>query len=296
MKERSMSCFISGKIKHKRWKGDIEVKSYIKELWKQMQKDDISNLSAQCAYYFLFSLFPFLLFVMSLLGFLPFSTDEVLALIHDYVPESVLAGMEENLRNILDVKRGGTLSLGLVISLIMASAAMNSIVLAVNKAYGLPERKSFIHSRFIAILLTLGMLLVVCSALLLSVFGHCIGDFMHTYLRISMDAIQLWNVLRWVVNFVILFVVFTAIYYVAPNTCLTCKDVIPGSLIAAAGWQLASLGFSYYVSNWGNYNATYGSLGGVIVLMTWFYLSAFVIILGGEVNALSYLFRHKDKA
>lgn len=269
---------------------------FFKELWKQIMQNDTFHLAAQCAYYFLFSLFPFLLFIVSILGFLPFSSKDILELIHEYMPDSVVAGLEEHLRNVLDVKRGGTLSLGLLVSLFMSSAAMNSIVLAVNKSYGLPARKSFIHSRVLAILLTLGMLIVVCSALLLSVFGHFIGDLLVTYLQFPMETIQLWNVSRWIVNFVILFFVFIAIYYIAPNTCLTCKDVIPGALLAAVGWQITSIGFSFYINHWGNYNATYGSLGGVIVLMTWFYLSALVIIVGGEVNAISYLLRHKGKA
>ena len=150
--------------------------SYLKLLWNQFEKHDATGLAAQCAYYFLLSLFPFLLFIMSLLGYLPFSSDDVMGLIKEYIPGAVAGWMEETLSNLLDVKRGGTLSFGLILALVSASAAMNAIVIAVNKAYGLPERKSFIHSRFLAVMLTLGMLIVIVSALLLSVFGHWIGD------------------------------------------------------------------------------------------------------------------------
>ncbi|MCZ8521092.1 MULTISPECIES: YihY/virulence factor BrkB family protein [Paenibacillus] len=267
--------------------------SFLKELWRQIETDDALGLSAQCAYYFLLSLFPFLLFLMSLLGFMPVTSQDVLSLIKEYIPSGAASGMEAQLREVLDTKRGVTLSFGLLFSLVTASAAMDAIVLAVNKAYGLAARKSYIRSRLLAVALTAAMLVVVCSALLLSVFGHVIGDWMTAHTVISLGHIELWNVLRWVINFAILLLVFTGIYYVAPNTCLHCKDVIPGALIAAAGWQLTSLGFSYYVSNWGNYSSTYGSLGGVIVLMTWFYLSAFIIIVGGEINAMAYLFKKR---
>jgi membrane protein len=168
-------------------------------------------------------------------------------------------------------------------------------VLAVNKAYGLPDRKSFIHSRILAILLTMAMLVVIVSALVLSVFGHFIGDWMHDKLHVPWDKIQVWNVVRWIINLSIAFVVFLGVYFIAPNTCLTCKEVVPGAIVASCGWQLVSLGFSYYVDNWGNYSATYGSLGGVIVLLTWFYICAFIIILGGEVNAISYIWK-KNRA
>lgn len=271
----------------------MKVRVLLRELWKQMEQDDVLSLAAQCAYYFLFSLFPFIIFIMSLLGYLPIAAQDVLLLIKEYIPEGAAAGIDYHLNNVLETKRGGALSFGLIIALVTASAAMNSIVLAVNKAYGLPPRKSFIQSRILAIALTAGMLMVVASALLLSVFGQLIGDWMYAHLHLPWNQIQLWNVLRWVINFVILFLVLTAVYYIAPNTCLTCKDVLPGAIMAAVGWQLASWGFSYYVNHFGNYSATYGSLGGVIVLLSWFYISALLIIAGGELNALTYLFKKR---
>ncbi|MGO4269947.1 YihY/virulence factor BrkB family protein [Paenibacillus sp. TAF58] len=263
--------------------------SYLKLLWNQFEKHDATGLAAQCAYYFLLSLFPFLLFILSLLGYLPFSSNDVIGLIKEYIPGAVAGWLEETLSSLLDVKRGGALSFGLILALVSASAAMNAIVIAVNKAYGLPERKSFIHSRFLAVMLTLGMLIVIGSALLLSVFGHWIGDWTLAHIPISTKHVALWNNLRWIVNFIIVFVVFIGIYYIAPNTCLTCKSVLPGAIFAAVGWQLTSFGFSFYVNNFTNYSATYGSVGGIIVLMTWFYISALILIIGGEINAIRHV-------
>ncbi|MDD9270948.1 YihY/virulence factor BrkB family protein [Paenibacillus sp. GCM10023248] len=264
-------------------------KSNLKLLWQQFQKHDATGLAAQCAYYFLLSLFPFLLFILSLLAYLPFSSNDVVLLIKEYIPGAVSSWLEETLSSLLDVKRGGTLSFGLILALVSASAAMNAIVIAVNKAYGLPERKSFIHSRFLAVMLTLGMLIVIASALVLSVFGHWIGDWVQAHVHTASTMVNLWNKIRWVVNFIILFIVFTGIYYIAPNTCLTCKSVLPGALFASLGWQGTSFGFSFYVNNFTNYSATYGSVGGIIVLMTWFYISALLIIIGGEINALRHV-------
>ncbi|WP_134701716.1 YihY/virulence factor BrkB family protein [Ammoniphilus sp. YIM 78166] len=267
----------------------------LKELWIQFDRDDLLGLSAQCAYYFLLSLFPFLLFSLSLLGYLPITSEQVMDVVSAYIPEGVSMGMEEHLRSILDIKRGGTLSFGIIFSLFTASGAMDAIVKAVNKAYGLPDRKSFIHSRLLSIVLTVSMLLVVISALVLSVFGYSIGEWMHARLHISKETINLWHILRWTINFVIVTTVFIGIYFFAPNTCINCKDVIPGAVIAALGWQITSLGFSYYVNNWGNYSATYGSLGGVIVLMLWFYLCALNILIGGEINAINYAYKERRR-
>ncbi|PZE22913.1 YihY/virulence factor BrkB family protein [Paenibacillus xerothermodurans] len=262
---------------------------FLKELIKQLKKDDALGLSAQCAYYFLFSLFPFLMFLMSLLGYLPISAWDVLQLVKAYVPQGVPLGMEENLHYVLDAKRGGALSFGLFASLLTASAAMDAIILAVNKAYGLPARESFIHSRLLAVALTVGMLVVFFSALLLSVFSHTIGAWMHEALNIPMDRVHWWDAFSWLLNMIILFLVFLAIYFIAPNACLTCKDVLPGAVTATLGWHIASTGFSYYIEHWNYYNVLYGSLGGVMVLLTWFYVCAFLIILGGEINAIAYL-------
>ncbi|MEW9668680.1 YihY/virulence factor BrkB family protein [Ammoniphilus sp. 3BR4] len=267
----------------------------LKELYVQFDKDDLFGLSAQCAYYFLLSVFPFLIFTLSLLAFLPINSEQVMQVIHEYIPQGVSRGVEDHLRSIIDVKRKGTLSFGILFSLFTASAAMDAIVKAVNKAYGLPDRKSFIHSRLLSMILTVGMLLVVISALVLSVFGHSIGDWMHAKLAIPEQKINLWHILRWIINFIIVTVVFIGIYYFAPNTCLTCKEVLPGAVLAAIGWQVSSLAFSYYVNNWGNYSATYGSLGGVIVLLLWFYLCALIILIGGEINALTYGYRERKR-
>ncbi|TVY10521.1 YihY/virulence factor BrkB family protein [Paenibacillus cremeus] len=271
------------------------VRKFIKALSDQIAKDDAFGLAAQCAYYFLLSLFPFLIFIVSLLGFMPFSSDELIEFSKQYIPRGVAVGLESQLREIVDIKRSASLSFGLLFSLFTASAAMNAIVNAVNRAYGLPDRKSYIHSRLLAILLTLGMLIVVASALLLSVFSHSIGDWLAAHTFVPIDKIKLWNVLSWIINFAILFCVFLGLYFIAPNTCLRCKEVLPGAILASIGWQVTSLGFSYYVNHWGNYNATYGSLGGVIVLLTWFYLCAFIIIVCGEINAMSYLLKNRKE-
>ncbi|NEW07943.1 YihY/virulence factor BrkB family protein [Paenibacillus sp. SYP-B3998] len=269
--------------------------SYLKALWNQFLRHDALGLAAQCAYYFLLSLFPFLIFIMSLLGYLPFTSDDVIVLIKEYMPGAVAGWLEETLVSLISVKRGGTLSFGLVLSLVSASAAMNAIVLAVNKAYGLPDRKSFIHSHLLAVMLTIGMLIVIVSALLLSVFGQWIGVWLHAHVHLPAAQVDVWNNFRWIINFIIVFIVFIGIYYIAPNTCLSCKSVLPGALFAGIGWQGTSLGFSYYVNHFTNYSATYGSLGGIIVLMTWLYISALIIIVGGEINAMGHVRRQLKK-
>src|SRR5690606_38463756 len=136
------------------------------------------------------------------------------------------------------------------------------------------------------ILFTIAMIFVIVVALVLPVFGKQIGFFLFSYFGLSGPFLDIWNTLRWLVSSIILFIVFTGLYWIAPNKKLTCVSVIPGAIFATVGWILTSLAFSFYVSNFGNFSATYGSIGAVIVLMIWFYLSGIIIILGGEINAV----------
>jgi len=99
------------------------------------------------------------------------------------------------------------------------------------------------------------------------------------------------NIVRWVVAIIVMAAVLAGLYRVAPNKHYPFKHVIPGAIFATVVWQLISLGFSFYVSNFGNYSATYGSIGGVIVLMLWLFLTGLALVLGGEINAIY----HRDK-
>jgi membrane protein len=141
-------------------------------------------------------------------------------------------------------------------------------------------------ARGVSILLTLAMVFVIIVALLLPVFGKEIGLFIFSSYGLSAEFLTIWNAIRWGVSFAILFFVFSCLYFAAPNIRLKISDVLAGSLFATVGWISVSFLFSYYVSNFGNYSAMYGSLGGIIVLLIWFYLTGLMIILGGEINAI----------
>jgi membrane protein len=130
------------------------------------------------------------------------------------------------------------------------------------------------------------MMIVFIIALLLPVFGKQIGAFLFAEFGFSDKFFRIWGVIRWVLSSVVLFFIFTILYWIAPNIKLKCLTVIPGALFATVGWIVVSVGFSYYVSNFGNFSYTYGSIGGIIVLMIWFYLTGHIIILGAEINAM----------
>ncbi|WLR51230.1 YihY/virulence factor BrkB family protein [Bacillus tianshenii] len=264
----------------------LSPKTFMKELVYRFQHDEVAGLAAQLAYFFLLSLFPFLIFLVTLFGYLPLQAEDFLNVIRQYAPGETMELIESTLGNVLDDQRTGLLSFGIIATIWSASNGINAIMRAFNRAYDIDEERSFIITRMIAIVLTLAMIFVIIVSLLLPVFGKAIGLFVFSHFGLSTTFLTIWNALRFILSFVIMVVVFAALYYIAPSRKLSITEVWFGALFATIGWQLVSLGFSYYVDSFGNYSATYGSLGGIIVLMIWFYLSAIIIILGGEINAI----------
>ena len=269
--------------------------SFLKELFHRTKNDDVAGLSAQLSYFFLLSLFPFLIFMITLVGYLPISQEDVLDTIRGFAPSGTLEMIEDTLEQILNKRNGGLLSFGIIATIWSASNGINAIVKAFNKAYDVEETRSFLVARGMAIVLTIAMVFVILVALLLPVFGREIGLFIFSNFGFSEEFLTIWNTLRWVLSGIILFVVFSALYFAAPNKRLHIKDGLPGAFAATIGWIVVSLAFSYYVGNFANYSATYGSIGGIIVLMIWFYLSGMITIIGGELNAILYQRKHAAK-
>jgi membrane protein len=258
--------------------------SFFRQMWHRIQEDDVPALAAQLAYFFLLSLFPLLIFLVTLVPYLPITEVDILGFFDDYAPGDSMDLIKNSLEDIMK-KDGKLLSFGLIATIWSASNGINAIVRAFNRAYRVEETRSFLVSRGMSILLTFAMIFVFLVALILPVFGKEIGSWLFANFGLKEEFLSVWNMFRWLISILILFIVFLGLYWIAPNKKLTCISGLPGSIFATGGWVLVSLGFSYYVSNFASYTATYGSIGAIIVLMIWLYLSAYIIIIGGEINA-----------
>lgn len=256
-------------------------------LWKRIVEDDVLGLAAQLAYFFLLSLFPLLIFLVTLFPYLPITQVEMLGVIADFAPGQTMVFIESNLNEIMSHQNGTLLSFGIIATVWSASNGLNAIIRALNKAYEVKESRSFFVARGMSIVFTFAMIIVFIIALLLPVFGKQIGLFLFAKFGLSSQFLAFWNMIRWLLSAIIIFIVFLVLYWIAPNKKFKCIDATPGAIFSTVSWLVVSSGFSYYVSNFGNYSAMYGSIGAVIVLMIWFYLSGIIIILGGEINALS---------
>lgn len=257
-----------------------------KHLYERIMDADVFGLSAQLAYFFLLALFPFLLFLITLLGYLPIEETVFMDFIETYAPAEIMQMIQSNLTQIVQAQNGGLLSIGILGTLWSASNGVNAITKALNRAYEVEEDRVYIVSRLIAIGLTIAMVGVISIALILPIFGKMIGVYIFSLIDLSENFLELWNALRWIISSAAFFVVLLVLYKLAPNFKVPFKHAIWGAIFATIGWQLVSLAFSYYVNALGNFSATYGSLGTVIILMFWFYISGIIIITGGVINAV----------
>ena len=259
---------------------------FSKKLIKEVKEDRVTGMAAEQAYYYLLALFPLLILLLSILPYLNIDTQTALDTLKTFMPSETMKTIEENIIKILNERNGGLLTFGILGTIWSASNGMNAFIHSMNIAYDVEETRSFIKARLISILLTLGLVFAFIVMLVLPVFGKVLIDLMEQVVSLPEETQSLFSILRWVIAVAVISSVLAFLYRFAPNKTFPFKHVIPGAITATILWFVISIGFSFYVSNFANYSSTYGSLGGVIVLMLWLYLTGLILMLGGEINAI----------
>ncbi|MFC4075355.1 YihY/virulence factor BrkB family protein [Salinithrix halophila] len=257
----------------------------MKNVYRSVMDDGVIDLAAALAYYFLLSIFPLLIFIVSLLPYFSIDPDEAIRFVKEMVPRTAAESIDEPIREILSQRKGGLLSFSLLATLWIASNGVSAMIRMLNIAYQVEESRNIIRARLLSLALTVGIVLVFAVMLTLQVFGKLLFGYLDSALPLSVGTELLFGPLRWAAAVVVTVLVLIAIYQIAPNMRLPLREVVGGAIAATLGWHLISLGFSYYVNHFNNYSGTYGSLGGIIVLMVWFYLTALILIMGGVINA-----------
>lgn len=256
-------------------------------LGTRISDDRITTLAAALAYYFFFALFPFLLFLLSLVTMLPGVggiEDWLLEQAAQVVPDTAFGMLETTIRGILAQPRGGLLSLGAGLALWSSSAALASLADALNVAYGVEETRAWWRLRLKALGLTIALSFFMIVAFVLAVGSAPLASWVAGFLG-PVGGVAL-LVVNWVVVIAAVTLVIATIYDACPNVELPWRWFSPGSVLFTFGFGMTSLAFSTYVSRFGSYDRTYGSLGAVIILLLWMYLLALFVLLGGELNAL----------
>lgn len=260
--------------------------SMAKDLAGEIKKDHATTLAAAQAYYYLLAIVPLLILLLSILPYLQIDPQRAVDFIGTILPGEMATTFQDTIVSVVTTPRGGLLTFGILGTLWSASNALTAFIEAINQAYDVEETRSFIKLKLTAIVLTLFMLVAVIVALILPIFGGAIINMVTQFLNLPPETEILFQVLRWVISVVVMSIVLAFLYKFAPNKSFPFKEVLIGAVIATVLWQVVSLGFSFYVSNFSSYSSTYGSLGGLIVLMLWFFLTGLILVIGGEINAM----------
>ena len=264
---------------------------------KKISEDELSTRSASLSYYFLLALFPMFLFLVSLVG--------VFAGPGTQLRESIVSGLgqlapgsaSELVHNVVNQtfksSSGIKLAAGILGALWAASGGMSAVVVSLNVIYGVSETRPWWKQKLTIVGSTVALAGLIIVALVLVLYGGKIGQVIATHIGLGNVFRIAWKVLQWPSSFAAMFLSFSIVYYFAPN--LEERKwywVTPGAVAGVALWLIASLGFRMYLRFFNSYSATYGSLGAVIILMLWLYMSGFAILIGGEVN---WVIENEDK-
>lgn len=259
-------------------------------VWKEIKDDDLFNRAAILGFYFTLALFPLLLFLTALLGlFAQQGTelrDNLLSYLSRVVPASASALIYETVEEVSAGSGGGKLSLGLLAAIWASSNGMLAIIRTLNVAYQIKESRVWWKARLVAIVLTLALALLIITGLTLILYGGQSAEAISGWLGLGGTFTAAWFIMRWLIVIASVFLAFGLIYYFAPNVDKQqLRWLWPGINVAVALWLIVSLGFRLYLSYFDTYTTVYGSLGAVIILMLWFYLTGLAILVGGEVNS-----------
>lgn len=261
------------------------------QLWNEIRHDNVSARAAELAYFFLLSLFPLLLFLTTILGLLAAAGSSLRGSLLQYVQTIAPPSAYDLVANTVDAMahsaNGGVLSFGFVASLWSAARGMRAIIDALNVAYDVEEGRAWWRSTATSLGLTLALALFTVAALALMLYGEKIGFALARHFGLGHAFRVAWSFTQWIAAPGFMLIATELTYRYAPNIeRLRWRMVTPGAVVAVVLWALLSVLFRVYLHHFHTFGATYGSVGAVIVLMVWLYLSGAALLIGGEVNAI----------
>lgn len=265
----------------------VALKNAVKETAKDIHCNHTFAMAAGLSYYFLLSLFPLLILIAALLAYVPIPGlfEEVLNLMARFVPGPSMGTVREILTSVLTPPATGWLSFGLIATLWAATSGFNAMIEALNLAYEVPEKRPFWHVRLLSLVLAILVGSCVILGLGVSLLGPRFGEVLEAHRRAGPLFAAVWPGLHWFIVITSVVVAVELLYYLAPNVKQRFFSALPGALLAILAWIGTSYLLGIYIREFANYSQTYGTLGGVIGLMLWFYITALSILIGATINS-----------
>jgi membrane protein len=266
--------------------GHAPVAQIARQLYTKYVDHAVASSAATLSFYFLFSVFPFLFVLVMLTTYLPvFSPpmQRVLGAARDVLPPEAMAVIETHLKSAS--ARPRLVTIGLLATLYSASRGVDAVRSALNLSYDVKESRPFWKTQGLALATTIGGALLILTSVGVGVLGGDLGLWLARHLKIDSLYILVWRWARWPATVLLTMFMAALGYYLLPDVKQQFRFITPGSVMGTLGALAASWGFSEFASHFGSYDVAYGSIGGVVVLMTWFYILGLIYIVGGEINA-----------
>jgi membrane protein len=270
------------------FRSPLSLAEVVKRTVAEISDDNCVGLAAQLAFYFFLALFPALLFLVALLGYVPIdgALIALLAAIEPIAPQEIIVLLRDQIDELRTGSHASLLTFGILGAIWSSSAATVAIIDALNRAYDVTEWRPWWKRRLVALGLTIGLAVFIVSALLFVLVGPDLVLWAATRFGFATAIASVWSVLRWPLIVVFVMLGIDLVYHFAPNIRRDWTWLTPGSVLAMVMWIGSSLAFKLYVSRFADFNETHGAIGGIIVVLLWFYVSSFAILIGAELNGV----------
>ncbi len=260
-------------------------KNFIVDVLGRFKNHHIESFASQIAFYIMLSIFPFLILLLMFLTNVSVSYSEEMSMIYRMIPDAASSVIQDYLVYSQQFS-DSVYSPILIASIWMSSNAVIALMKAVNVAYDIEETRNYFIRKFIAIVCTLMIIVLIIVSLIIPNLGTEFLIFLRKYIQIPEINIQLVNLLRIVLSIGVFSFILGALYFIVPNKKVGFKEVIPGTIFSFFGLTLTSRLFAYFVAEFSQYSLVYGSLAAVIILMIWLFLCGLILMIGGEINAI----------
>lgn len=260
--------------------------NFIIRLYRKLKYDDIFASASQLSYYLILAFFPFIMFIITLVGYFNIDESMIINGMQLIFPDNVHALITSTLNQIINVRNGELLWSSLLVVVIAASTGFRGVIKAINKSYGVLESRSYPFVWFISVTSTIVLTVAILLNLVLLVFGEAIGLYIFNKLGLSDTFLLYWSYLRHIIT--LCFVVFflASIYKFTPAYKPRWNEVYIGAIFSTFCWLIVSIVFSKFMNRTNDLSMLYGGLSAMFGLITWLYLTSFVFILGMEINSV----------
>lgn len=254
--------------------------------FRGLQKGALNLRASSMAFSFFLAIFPAIIFLFTLIAYIPIENfqDQLLTLLKEFMPHNAYEASRETIEDIVKQRRGGLLSIGFILALFFATNGINAMIEAFNRTYHQVRRRKPIQQRFVAILLTVILSILLFMSIALIIFSQVVMSYLVKTGFLSRDHYNLLVFVNWLISVALIYFACAFVYFLGPSRQTRFGFFSPGSSLATILVILTSVGFSIYINNFNQYNKLYGSIGTLLIIMLWLYINSFILLIGFELN------------